>query len=249
MQHVAIVDFDLDGKRDILTQVYVWTGQFSILRIFKNLGNNAFQQLPDLIFQGGVGPLVTSDFNNDGLPDVLFTGINGHIIWYNQGNFQLADSQYVAIPYHGGTSAKVCCADLDNNGFNDIITVSYGVAQNYPSLDIMFNDGHGNFTPNPIVGNQEKDDIVSSLKNYPNPFQDETTFEFYIKETSLVELSVFDLQGRFTTCLINQKLETGLHSIKWRGLDNGDQPSKPGAFIAYLKVNGKICRTIKVVKT
>ncbi len=249
MQHAAIVDFDLDGKRDILTQVYVWTGQFSILRIFKNLGNNAFQQLPDLIFQGGVGPLVTSDFNNDGLPDVLFTGINGHIIWYNQGNFQLADSQYVAIPYHGGTSAKVCCADLDNNGFNDIITVSYGVAQNYPSLDIMFNDGHGNFTPNPIVGNQEKDDIVSSLKNYPNPFQDETTFEFYIKETSLVELSVFDLQGRFTTCLINQKLETGLHSIKWRGLDNGDQPSKPGAFIAYLKVNGKICRTIKVVKT
>ena len=249
MQHVAVVDFDQDGKNDIATQEYVWPGNLSILRIFKNLGNNSFQQLPDLIFQGGVGPLVTSDFNNDSLPDILFTGTHGHTIWYNQGNFQFADSQYVAIPYYGGTSAMVCCADLDNNAFNDIITVSFGVAQNYPSMDILFNDGHGNFTPNPIVGLQNKNDKVFSIKNYPNPFQDEIEFNFILKETSVAELSVFDLQGKFITCLINQKLAGGSHFIKWRGLDNGGMPCKPGAYIAYLKVNGKICQGIKVIKT
>ncbi|MEI6684372.1 MAG: T9SS type A sorting domain-containing protein [Bacteroidota bacterium] len=111
------------------------------------------------------------------------------------------------------------------------------------------NDGHGHFITDPIVGTHNYSDIISSgLKNYPNPFQDETIFNFNIKETALVELSVFDLQGKFVECLTNQKLEGGSQIINWRGLDIGGQPSKPGTFIAYLKANGKFVVRLKLLR-
>ena len=250
MEDPIIVDFDLDGKKDIFTEKYIWQYDYTIVRMFKNLGNNTFQQLTDLIYPGAVGGLHIADFNNDGYPDVLFSKVGGDVIWYNQGNFQLTDSQFVAIPNYGEQFVNVFLADLDNNAFNDIITVRFDSYQNYPNLDIRFNDGHGHFGRDPIVGVQnDQNNLSSNLKNYPNPFQDETIFEFNSKETALVDLSVFDLQGKFITCLVNQKMEGGTHLIKWRGLDNGDQPCKPGVFIAYLKVNGKISHAIKVIKT
>jgi hypothetical protein len=208
--------------------------------------------LPDVVFQPACGKFFVADFNNDGLPDVIFQDRSntGYIIWYNQGNFQLADSNFISVPCIGEPSRSFYCADLDNNAFNDIITVRFDAYYIINNVDIRFNDGHGHFVPDPIVGTQNYSDLISfSLKNYPNPFQDETIFKFNLKETALVDLSVLDLQGKFVTCLINQKLEGGSHSIKWRGLDNGCQPCKPGAFIAYLKVNGKICHAIKVIKT
>ena len=201
MQYVSIVDFNLDGKKDILNEVYVWSGNYTILRMFKNLGSNSFQKLQDIVFQGSIGDLLVNeytDFNNDNYPDLLFYNIGGIIIWYNQGNFQIADSQYVAIPNYGNDfKMAVYCKDLDNNGFNDIITSQWPENQNYFSfIDILFNDGNGNFVPNPIVGTQNHNPIHSSnLQNYPNPFEDVTVFNFDLKETSIAELSVFDLQG------------------------------------------------------
>jgi len=161
----------------------------------------------------------------------------------------LADSQFVAIPSYGTTYKNVFCADLDKNGFNDIVTVRFDPSDCTVNLDIRFNDGQGHFLPNPILGLQDHFNFgLTDFKNWPNPFQDVTVFNFSLKETSIAELSVFDLNGKFITCLINQKMEGGTHLIKWRGLDNGNQPCKPGAFIAYLKVNGKICQSIKIIK-
>jgi hypothetical protein len=246
---VAITDFDQDGYNDIFGNSGF--GSTSLI-MYKNNGNNTFQKLPDFVFQSSTLQFFVADFNNDGLPDVIYQNqdLSGYILWYNQGNFQLANSQIIAVPTLGEVSRSFYCADLDNNGFKDIITVRCSYEYPLPTnVDIRFNDGSGNFTPNPIVGIQNKKDIVFSLKNYPNPFQDETNFQFYLKETESVELSVFNLHGKFITCLINQQLKGGSYTIKWRGLDNGHQPCKPGAFIAYLKVNGKICHAIKVVKT
>jgi hypothetical protein len=254
IQGVHIVDFDLDGKKDILSDVYIALNNSTILRMFKNMGNNSFQQLPDIIFNCDEGGLVVNentDLNNDGYPDLIYSTIGRCIIWYNQGNFQIADSQFVAFPDYGLVwGYGVVCADLDNNGYNDIVRVQSPKYQNKSYLDIMFNDGQGHFVPDPFVCIHEHEKLSSiHLQNWPNPFQDETIFNFSLNEIAEVELSVYDLQGKYIKCLINQKLEGGSHSIKWRGLDNGDQPSKPGAFIAYLKVNGKICQSIKLIKT
>jgi hypothetical protein len=245
---VVISDFDQDGYKDILCNSGF--GATDLL-MYKNNGNNTFQKLGHLFSQSYMGFFV-ADFNNDGLPDIMFQNNDdsGYFLWYNQGNFQLSNMQFISVPNVGEVSRNFYCADLDNNGFNDIITVrcsfQYYLSAN---LDIRFNDGNGNFIPEPIVGIQDKANLTSSnLQNYPNPFQDETVFNFSTNEIATVELSVYDLQGKFITRLIKQKLVGGQHSIKWLGIDNDDQSCKPGAYIAYLKVNSKISCAIKVIK-
>jgi len=245
---VAVTDFDQDGYKDILANSGFGS---TVLVMYKNNGNNTFQKMPDFIFQPACGEFFVTDFNNDGLPDVIYQNRSntGYIIWHNQGNFQLADSIYFSVPGYGEAVRCFTCADLDNNTFNDVITVRLYFDPLPANVDIRFNDGQGHFIPDPIVGVQNYSGISSTgFKNYPNPFQDETIFKFNLKETALAEVSVFDLQGKVVTCLINQKLEGGSYNLKWRGLTNGGQPCKPGAFIAYLKVNGKICQAIKVIK-
>jgi hypothetical protein len=245
---VAIADFDQDGFKDILGNSGFGS---TVLIMYKNNGSSSFQKMPDFVFQPFCQQFFITDFNNDGLPDVIYQNSDhtGYILWYNQGNFQIADSQVISVPWYGEPSRSFYCADLDNNGFNDIITVRFDYYVLSANVDIRFNDGQGHFVPNPIVGIHGQLNMTAlNLKNYPNPFQDETTFNFNLKETANTEISVFDLQGKFVTCLINQKLEGGTHYIKWRGLDNGDQPCKPGAYVAYLKVNGNVCNSIKLIK-
>jgi hypothetical protein len=250
MQNPQIVDFDLDGKKDILTEVYEPWYHYSILRMFKNSGNNTFQKMPDIFYPYAIGGLHTVDFNNDGYPDVLYAGVGGHTIWYNQGNFQLTDSQFVEVPYYGERGDNIAFADLDNNGFNDIITVRFfDYSEFYPALDIRFNDGHGNFTPDPIVGLKKlNNNNTVFLQSFPNPFQSNTLITFDLKDKANVELSICNEKGQFIKCLISQKLDRGSYSIKWCGLDNDDQSCKPGVYIAYLKVKGKISGSVKVFK-
>ena len=246
MSNIAIEDFDLDGKKDLLTLGYYWNYQTSVLRIFKNLGNNSFQKLPDYVYSGAVGTLFVSDFNNDNYPDILFAGMQGDVIWHNQGNFQLADSQFVAIPNYGESVRNVYCTDLDNNSFNDIITVRFGVN---PALDIRFNDGHGNFTPDPNVGILERSkESFLPFSNYPNPFENETTFEFNTTENSLLDLSIYNLQGNLVTNVIHEQYLKGKYSVKWNGLNQFSINCLPGVYLAYLKQNGKYRYVIKILR-
>ncbi|MEI7662356.1 MAG: FG-GAP-like repeat-containing protein [Bacteroidota bacterium] len=245
---VAISDFDLDGNKDILGNSGMGS---TVLVMYRNNGNSTFQRMPDFVFQPSCGQFFVADFDNDSLPDVIYQkgDRSGYILWYNLGSFQLANSQTISVPSLGEPTRSFCCVDLDNNGFLDIVTVRcvYMVITN--NVDIRFNDGLGHFVTDPVVGTPGHiGRMPGGFKNYPNPFQDETIFNFNLKETALVELSVFDLQGKFVTCLTNQKLEGGTQIIKWRGLDNGGQPCKPGAFIASLKVNGKAIKAIKIIR-
>jgi len=249
---IKIVDFDLDGKKDLFTIQDIY-GIITYYNVFKNNGNNIFEKLPDSSFQPGGGEIIAMDFNNDSLPDVAFLLDNktGYFIYYNQGNFQLADSQFVAVPDYGYAELWRECAgdDLDNNGFNDIITTRFAYVPLPSNLDILFNDGQGHFVPDPIVSTGDrKDPGFVSFNNFPNPFHSETTFAFEIKETAQVELSVYTLQGKFVACVIGKILKGGHYSVKWYGPDQDTQPYRPGVFVACLKVNGKISRTIKVIK-
>jgi hypothetical protein len=246
--YVAISDFNQDGYKDILGNAGFGS---TVLVVYKNNGNSTFQRMPDFIFQPPCQQFFVTDFNNDGLPDVIFqkSDLTGYILWYNQGDFQLANSQVISVLWYGEPSRNFYCADLDNNGFNDIITVRFDYYKLSDNIDIRFNDGQGHFVPDPIVGIHDRSTVSKlDLKNYPNPFQDETVFTYYLNETAFTEISIYDLWGKFVTCLINQKLEGGSHYTKWRGLDNGDQPCKPGAYVAYLKVNGNVCNSIKLIK-
>jgi hypothetical protein len=253
-QGASIVDFDLDGDNDILTFVGIPIVGVTSLIMYKNQDNNVFDTLPEFYFQPMSSSFFVTDFNNDSLPDILFqlSDKSGYIIYYNQGDFQLADSQFIALPPSTPQEGwRNCyCADMDGNGYNDIITIKTLYAYLPDNLEILFNDGNGNFVEDPITQIQEliSVDTKPILTCYPNPFRTETTFQFTIQETAPVELSVYNLQGKLIRSLTLNNLKGGITKIKWDGLDTGDKPCKPGPYIAYLKVNGKIRQPVKLMK-
>jgi len=246
---VAIADFDLDGDNDILTVSAVPLVWITDLIIYRNNGNNSFYKLPNFTFQPASGSFFITDFNNDSLPDILFGVEGGYILYYNQGDFELADSQFVSIPTYGPSWIDFYCSDFDNNGFMDIVTTRFYSLPLPANVDIRFNDGNGNFGPDPIVGNINTEKVKKiSLRNYPNPFHIETTFEFELKESAYVKLSIFDSQGNLILNLANQMLGKGINSIKWDGLDAFAQYCKTGVYIAFLTINNGPSYAIKVIK-
>jgi hypothetical protein len=250
MSYPSVADFDNNGRMDIVSESYLWMYNYTLIRFYKNIGNKVFQIQPDLIYNGDEGGLYVSDFNNDNLPDLLFDNLEGYSIYYNQGNFQFQDSLIIPIPLYNERGRNLFTSDLDNNGFNDIVMVRFNPDSGSPSMDIKFNDGHGNFIPDPIVGIRDiRSEQKGSLLCFPNPFQTETEIEFTIQVNAFVEITLFDIEGKKINSLINQQLERGSHPIKWTGLDNVGKPCKPGAYFACLKVNGKICQLVKVIRT
>lgn len=65
------------------------------------------------------------------------------------------------------------------------------------------------------VGLNDNKPETFELKSYPNPFNQQTTIQFSLSESSTVELSVFSSTGQKVATLINQNCQAGSYSINW----------------------------------
>ena len=52
-------------------------------------------------------------------------------------------------------------------------------------------------------------------QNYPNPFNPSTTIRFSIPQSSNVTLKIFNTLGQEVSTLINQNMESGVHTINF----------------------------------
>ena len=53
------------------------------------------------------------------------------------------------------------------------------------------------------------------LKNYPNPFNPETTIAFHMQTSAMVTVKIYDIVGREVETLVNDYYHAGDHRIKW----------------------------------
>jgi hypothetical protein len=249
---INLTDFDQDNDLDIISFVDLYIVNYTRIKIYENLGNNDFATLENYDFQPSCTNMFLSDLNNDSLPDMVFhtSDQTGAYIFYNEGNFLLSESQFIEISDYGEYSRNSYCADLDGNGYNDIITLRYLYAPLSNNLSILFNDGNGNFQEDPITNIQtsNSETNTSNLTCYPNPFNTKTTIKINIIENELTELTVYNLSGKKVKNLTNNEMKGGTISIEWNGLDNGGKPCKPGPYLLTLKVNGNVLQTIKLIK-
>jgi hypothetical protein len=71
--------------------------------------------------------------------------------------------------------------------------------------------------------------------NYPNPFNPETTINFFIPEcrgemSSNLQLQIYDITGKLVKILINGKMEPGYHSVIWDGKDGNGKEVASGLY-------------------
>ena len=83
--------------------------------------------------------------------------------------------------------------------------------------------------------------LFSLDRAYPNPFNPTTTLSFAIPIDSEVSLSIYNLQGREVSTLINGNMDAGYHSIVW----NADSYSSGVYFVKM--VAGEFVNTQKLM--
>lgn len=78
------------------------------------------------------------------------------------------------------------------------------------------------------------------FQNYPNPFNPSTTIEYQIPKTGLVQINIFNVQGRLVKKLDNSVHQTGLQKIVWNGRDNYGGTVASGVYFCQVKFAGNI---------
>jgi len=80
------------------------------------------------------------------------------------------------------------------------------------------------------------------LKNYPNPFNNETVIAWNLRNSGQVELNIFNSKGQLVKNLVNEAENKGTHSV----IFNADG-METGIYFYQLKVNGIIENTAKML--
>ena len=249
--HAEISDIDNDGDNDIVATFWVMAGSPKKILIYSNDGFVNFTLSYSKWIDEAMAEIFVSDLNNDNYPDIIYNCslhypnsdyeiFHTYILFNNQdGTFQDPVNYYTGICSHKSHSA-----DLDGNGWNDIITLNYDFYQ-FPvdtcRIHILFNDGTGNFVEEPQVGVDEE--IVFkpelSLTNYPNPLKLKTTIDFNLSRPSIFNLSIYNIKGELIKTLVNENEKAGEHSVLWNGKNSKGKEVTNGIYIYRILVNDK----------
>jgi len=213
--HVDVVDHNI---------VYAVIGGYEVSHLYKTIdgGENWVDigsSLPD-----SPGWSVVNDPSN---PEIVFYGNEfGVYVSYDDGdNWQ---------EYNEGMGDGVFAMDLTISPANNKLRVAtHGNGVYERSLDVISSIAEKN--------NEQTD---FDLRNYPNPFSSETIISFSIKESSHVNISVYDVSGRLVSELLNGPVGEGYHEMIWSPSLN---VSGKGIYFCKLNLEGK-SQTIKLIK-
>ncbi len=105
----------------------------------------------------------------------------------------------------------------------------------------------GNIYIRNILSDNE-DNVLTALKyfkNFPNPFNPETVFSFYLSKQSDVKLKIYNIKGQCVAELADGFMEPGKKKIMWNGTNKNMKKVASGIYFAGLSVNNH--RKIKKV--
>jgi len=77
--------------------------------------------------------------------------------------------------------------------------------------------------------------VFQLFNNYPNPFNPETTIEYFLSQNTWVNLSIYNLLGQRVKTLINEYQDSGLKTTRWDGKDEDGNQSSSGVYFYKLK--------------
>jgi len=150
--------------------------------------------------------------------------------------FERGESFYVGINAGQSASPKIGISEVDGGSVAWAATSSAVWAQ-YPA---------GNFMIRVILesGNSDKDIVqperpVLSAKNYPNPFNPETTIEFNMPSRGVATVEVFNIKGQLVNTILNEEVTAGEHRVTWSGFDTKGNNVTSGVYFYRVQTDGE----------
>ncbi len=77
--------------------------------------------------------------------------------------------------------------------------------------------------------------VDAQLSTSPNPFNPSTVISFNLVKPSLTSLEVYNVNGKLVASLVQEKLNTGKHSINWNAAGKSS-----GVYYFKLSVGNKV---------
>jgi hypothetical protein len=121
--------------------------------------------------------------------------------------FSLRNSAQIGLAVTAHNDGALCTATIDNFSINGVMTDT--------------------------ASNVDVPADFALLQNYPNPFNPATTIEFSLPSDERVEISLYNVAGKFIQTLVDEYLSAGSHAIHFNAVD---LPS--GVYVARLKTPG-----------
>jgi hypothetical protein len=131
---VAVFDYDNDGKLDLYfataTLLPPGAARKGPNRLFKNLGDNKFQDVTESAgvgFAGFCHGIVVGDIDGDDDPDVFLCNYGANVLFLNNGDGTFRDISKSAHIDRPNWSSGGAFLDYDNDGDLDLYVANYGI--------------------------------------------------------------------------------------------------------------------------
>jgi hypothetical protein len=118
------------------------------------------------------------------------------------------------------------------------------VTENMPLTGKKFWFDNLRINGDPITAIESRETGIFKMKAFPNPFSGSTTIQYYLPETTPVEVSIFSLSGQKLATLKSGTETQGNHFAEWSG--NSKDGISGGIYLCRISSNSKT-QTIKLM--
>lgn len=245
----SIADIDSDGLLELLicskeSAIWAWEADGTDVEGWpvRPAGDDPMYSAP-----------VVANVDGDRYPEIMACGPEPYVSAYNGGG-----TGAVGWPADiGGRAYTVPTVDdLDNDGDPDVIVASY-------TAGLHAIDAEGGVVSGPgwwptyryngwrtgtipigectgVVGASGR---ISLSRNFPNPFNPETTLELFLPRPGKASLAIYDVSGRKVASVLDEWLEAGAHTAGWDGRDRYGNAVASGIYFVKLEACGQERRT------
>lgn len=238
---LTMLDFNGDFKSDVLL-----SGRYDhedyYCKLFENLTEltNTAPLAPTMISAETTDDMVILEWGMGSDAETPQLGLSYNIkVGTSSGandifSSMATDTGFLLKPQQGNMLNSLAC--LINNLYNGTYYASVQTIDN-SSIGSTFSEEISFEITNGLVSNDDTgvSPLITRLhKNYPNPFNPETTISFDLKTNQSVKLEIFNVKGQKVKTLCNANLNAGNHKFTWNARDNNNRRVASGIYFAKM---------------
>jgi glucose/arabinose dehydrogenase len=187
-------------------------------------------KMPIWEYTHSVGISITGGYvyRGPGVPE-----LNGKYIYADYGSGRIWSLEY------DGVNPATNTLLMDTN----LLISSFGADQNQELYICAFDGKIYRFKPTSVTGTRksslELPETFELGQNFPNPFNPDTTIPFQVKVPGMVEIQIFDINGKHIKTLINEKKDYGDYQVVWDGKDESGHLQPSGVYFYKMTMDNE----------